>query len=92
MAKESFGGQAWEVLFGKISIFHENGDWVGRQSGNSLQITHWEGISSEEMKADISLTIAAQTTCSFTDSWPGTKTPAGGEKNNLVLRPKSYCF
>lgn len=49
MAKESFGGQAWEVLFGQISIFHENGDWVGQQSGNSLQITRWEEISLEEM-------------------------------------------
>lgn len=47
--KNHLGDRPGRYFSGQISIFHENGDWVGRQSGNSLQITRWEEISLEEM-------------------------------------------
>lgn len=39
-------------------------------------------------RADISITIGAQTMCLFTDSWSGTKSLAGGENNNKV----TWCW
>lgn len=49
MAIESSGGQAWEILFRQIDIFHENEARLAVQSGNSLQITRPEDSSLEEM-------------------------------------------
>lgn len=41
MAKESFGGQAWEVLFGQIHILRENWTQLAVREWQAPRTFHW---------------------------------------------------